>query len=152
MKHLFDKYYITQFGDIISTRNGKFKVLNQPITKSGYKRINLSVNGVPKKYFVHRLVAAAFYGESSLTVDHIDGNKINNHISNLQYMSKIDNFMKAVKEGRIPKSYNHPKCNLSKDQVLIIRNSLKSKRSLAKEFNVSRRTIKRIKENISYKE
>jgi hypothetical protein len=60
----------------------------------------LCFNGVAKTIPIHRLVALTFLGECKKgdSVDHIDSNKNNNHISNLQYLSQRDNTIKHYKE------------------------------------------------------
>jgi len=58
----------------------------------GYKRVALIDNNKNSKHFyVHRLVMSAFIGDSDLYVDHIDGNKTNNHIDNLRYVTNSEN-------------------------------------------------------------
>jgi hypothetical protein len=72
-------------------RTIKSKIKEGTHTK-GYKRISLySEDGSHKHYYVHRLVIASFKGESDLYVDHIDGNKQNNDISNLRYVTNSEN-------------------------------------------------------------
>lgn len=60
-----------------------------PIDKSGYKRF--------RNKHVHRLVYEAFIGQipKDMTVDHIDGNKLNNHYLNLQILSRGENSQKG---------------------------------------------------------
>lgn len=60
-----------------------------------YLNVCLCVNKVKKNHKVHRLVAAAFLWESNLDVNHIDGKKHNNKLSNLEYISKSDNIKHA---------------------------------------------------------
>ena len=58
----------------------------------GYKRVALyDLNGLCKHCYVHRLVMFAFFGESDLYVDHIDGNKENNNLDNLRYVTNSEN-------------------------------------------------------------
>lgn len=45
------------------------------------------------RYLVHRLVMSAFFWESNLEVNHKDGNKLNNHISNLEYCTRSENHL-----------------------------------------------------------
>jgi hypothetical protein len=78
------------------------KRLNQRKTHDGYKRVNMyDDNSKKHPVTLHRAVAEA-YGlydrkeEPHLTVDHIDGNIENNHISNLQCISNVENISKAV--------------------------------------------------------
>ena len=63
----------------------------------GYRTVGLCKNGKVSRRTVHRLVAQAFIPnpEKLATVDHIDGNKENNSVSNLQWLSVEDNIRKT---------------------------------------------------------
>lgn len=81
--------------------------LKTHLTNRGYKRVNLSKNKIVKCVHVHRLVAEAFISNPNGydTVDHIDGNKLNNNADNLQWLSRGDNIRKAGdkrNQGSIP--------------------------------------------------
>ncbi|MGE3608031.1 MAG: HNH endonuclease signature motif containing protein [Bacteriovoracaceae bacterium] len=65
----------------------------------GYLKTCLYRNGVSKIWSVHRLVAQAFIGISSLDVNHIDGNKENNRPENLEYLTRANNVRHAVRTG-----------------------------------------------------
>ena len=60
------------------------------VSNRGYKRVALCLNRKLKSYHVHRLVAEAFIPNPNGydTVDHIDGNKLNNNVENLQWLSR----------------------------------------------------------------
>ena len=66
--------------------------------KTGY-RVTLWKNGKPKDWLVARLCAITFLGKSNLTVNHIDGNRFNNHIENLEWCSLADNIRKGFETG-----------------------------------------------------
>ena len=57
-------------------------------SKRGWVRCHLWLNKVRKTIGLHRVVAMAFIGKSDLTVNHKDGNKENNNINNLEYMTR----------------------------------------------------------------
>lgn len=85
----FPSYEVSNLGNV---RNKKTKrVLKQYQKKGGYMNVRLSKNNKKKDFLVHRLVAAAFLGESDLTVHHKDENPANNALSNLMYLSMRDN-------------------------------------------------------------
>lgn len=69
---------------------------------TGY-RVDLWENGKPKTFLVARLVAFTFYNEDidnhDLTVDHLDGNRFNNNINNLELVSLKENIQRAFKNG-----------------------------------------------------
>lgn len=62
--------------------------------KTGY-RVSLWKNGVKKDWLVARLVGITFLGESDLTINHIDGNRFNNHIENLEWCTLAENIRKG---------------------------------------------------------
>ena len=106
-------YEISEFGDVFSTKktvvSGKglkcvreYERRKKAIRKDkyGYLRTSLSKKGIVKTYSVHRLVALTFVkGDSSLTVNHIDGNKLNNELINLEWVSYSENTQHAIKAG-----------------------------------------------------
>ena len=75
-----------------STRMLKEKILSQTKNKYGYLRV--TIGNTPGSFAVHRLICAAFLGESELMVDHINNNKSDNRIWNLQYLSNRENVHK----------------------------------------------------------
>lgn len=89
----------------------KSKVLKQKTTFSGYKRIGLVKNKKQKFYFIHRILAFAFI-ENTFNkpfINHIDGIKTNNTISNLEWCTQSENEKHAHKIGlKNHKGINHP--------------------------------------------
>ena len=81
-----ENYSINEKGEI--KNNITKKILSPSINKnSGYYQIDLWKDNKSKKYTLHRLVANNFIPnlENKPTVDHIDGNRINNNVSNLRW-------------------------------------------------------------------
>lgn len=80
----------------------KYKSKNENTYKTGY-RVDLWKNGKPKTYLVARLVASAFIknelSNNKLTINHIDGNRLNNKIENLEWCSLSDNIKKGFQTG-----------------------------------------------------
>jgi hypothetical protein len=70
--------------------------------KTGY-RVDLWKDGKPHTMLVARLVAFTFYNEDinnhELTVDHIDGNRFNNNLENLELVSLAENIRRGFKNG-----------------------------------------------------
>jgi hypothetical protein len=77
-------------GEIWSVRSGKF--LKQELSK-GYKRVTLCINGKTKRYQAHRLVAMHFILNplKKPCVNHKDGDRINNHMRNLEWCTYKEN-------------------------------------------------------------
>ena len=90
-------YSVDREGNVYS----KGRIL-KPFNNNGYKRIKLNIEGVRRAYLVHRLVAEAYLGASDLCVDHIDNNKANNNLSNLQYLTVAENINKERKYKDLP--------------------------------------------------
>lgn len=86
------QYLISDNGEI---KNIKTDKILQGSIKNGYKMVKLTVNGNKKDYLVHRLVAITFLDNSYNLpqVNHKDKNKLNNSISNLEWISVKDNMI-----------------------------------------------------------
>jgi hypothetical protein len=87
-------YLINNKGDVMSPFG---KVLKQHISNSGYLFLNIKNKG----YFIHRALAFCFIGikHGSDFVNHIDGNKKNNDISNLEWCTKSENALHSYRLG-----------------------------------------------------
>lgn len=82
-------YKISNYGDIYSITTNK--IIKSHINE--YYRIHLSLNNVSEIYFIHHLVYKTFKGEvpEDKVIDHIDRNKLNNYIDNLQLATRSEN-------------------------------------------------------------
>lgn len=94
----YPNYSISEYGDV--KNNITNKILKKTLNKKGYERIDLSYN---KHLLIHKLVYESFIGKINrkLVVDHIDGNKKNNHYSNLQQITSRENTRKGNRCKRI---------------------------------------------------
>lgn len=100
-------YYINKSGEIYSEISNRYLLGN--IDAYGYIRVKLRRNSEPKEktYKVHRLVKIIFdpvENFENLTVDHLDGNKQNNDITNLDWCDSSENIKRAIKNKLIFKS------------------------------------------------
>lgn len=119
----FKDYTIDTEGNVYSKR--KHKYLKQTINKYGYCKVTLQKDKYKKMYSVHRLVAEAFIPNYNKLpqVNHIDGNKQNNHVANLEWCTAKHNMNEAVRTGlfdnckKIQKE-NAVKNNLNKYHIL----------------------------------
>ena len=80
-------------------RKTKEKILSTQKINSGYLIVHLHLNGVRSARTVHSLVANAFVAGIGKTVNHIDGNKLNNRADNLEYCNYTENHNHAVDLG-----------------------------------------------------
>lgn len=102
-------YQVSNLGRIKSLKRkvryqNSFKTLKERIKgtfigKQGYLRVELSKNGVNKKYSVHRLVAKSFIENSneSLEINHKNGIKTDNRVENLEWITRSENELHAYK-------------------------------------------------------
>jgi hypothetical protein len=96
----------------------------------GYQRVTLRNNNKSREFSVHRLVTIAFITEvkDKPFVNHKDGNKKNNCISNLEWVTRQENVNHSVKNGlHNLKGSRHPASKLKESEVLRIRELYKDK-------------------------
>lgn len=91
-------YYVSDDGRVFNSKN---KEKAQRINKDGYLKVDLYRNGNRTTERVNRLVATAFIPnpENKPDVNHKDGNKLNNHYSNLEWVTKSENMKHAYQTG-----------------------------------------------------
>lgn len=87
------KYIVSTHGRVALLCKGQFRLASTSVTANGYSRVFLSVDGHRKPYYVHRLVAMAFIPNPNdyPQVNHIDENRLNNHVENLEWCAAKHN-------------------------------------------------------------
>jgi hypothetical protein len=124
----------------VTTFTKKSRVLKLNTVKKGYQIAVLCKESKRLGTGVHRLVAKAFIPNplGLETVDHIDKDPTNNHVSNLQWMTRKDNQNKdQIGEG-------HPHSKLTVKQVRAIKQDTRSTAMIGATYGVSRQTIRDI--------
>jgi len=96
-------YMISNFGKVKNIKTGR--ILKNSVDKYGYLKVSLMQGNKMLQKRVHRLVAKAFVnGEApDLIVNHKDGNKLNPHFLNLEWITHAENMAHAVEKGLIRK-------------------------------------------------
>tara|TARA_R110000772_G_C13037534_1_gene412531 strand:+ start:89 stop:589 length:501 start_codon:yes stop_codon:yes gene_type:complete len=89
----FDKkYIISNYGDVISLKYKKPRIMKTCLAGRGYQYVSLFKNGKRKSFLVHAIVGNAFVGKriNQLTFDHIDICKTNNRADNIRLATKSE--------------------------------------------------------------
>ena len=111
-------YYITEDGRCYNSITNKF-LKGQSNYKNGYLSYNLTFpDGSKKRMYAHRLVATAFIPnpQNKSEVNHIDGNKLNNCVDNLEWATSSENKIHAITTEL--RKNKHVFC-FTKDRILV---------------------------------
>ena len=142
MTKLISPYHhhtIDETGTVINTQT-----LNTKATwlgKNGYLHVDIHENGVGKKHAIHRLLAQTFIPnpEQKRTVNHIDGNKLNNKLSNLEWATDSENIQHAYDNNL---NHQPAKLRLSDYEVILPRfYNGESLTTIVKDFSFSLPTL-----------
>jgi hypothetical protein len=160
----FENYQVSNFGNVkrkkceIIYKNGcktfyKEKILKKELNRKIYQRVTLSSFNIQKRFQVHRLVAFYFLEnpDQKPCVNHIDGNGLNNHYSNLEWVTYSENEKHSYDIlGKINPIRKLKNCDI----VYIKNNSIKGKNSNIKDiasfFSVDVSTIYNVLNNKYY--
>jgi hypothetical protein len=144
-----DVYAVSNHGRVMrlagSERVKENRIVKQGDNGRGYMFVRLWADNKPQHRYVHRLVMQSFVGEcpEGITVNHIDGNKANNHLSNLEYATHSENIQHAYNQGLNygARGEMHSMAKLTQTQADEIRRLYAlggiSQRSLAAQFRIS---------------
>ena len=106
-------------GNIRSIRNNL--ILKPYKTQKGYLKIDLNLNGVTKKFFVHKLVIETFKAnsENKTQVDHINRKRDDNRLNNLRYVTGKENMANSCykDDEYIKNRYGNKKEKIKKEKV-----------------------------------
>ena len=146
-------YEVGDLGNVRSAidRHGTFKgkILKPGVNKKGYRNVVLYKDGKKHNFTVQRLVADAFLGlrPKSLQRNHKDGNKSNNRLDNLEYITPSENILHAFRTGLMDqhgeRAHNR---KLTREDVYEIMRlwGEETPQALADRFNVCVGTIRKI--------
>ena len=109
-------YSATMCGLVLSSKHSPLKTW---VTNAGYKQFHQYKGGGRVGTYVHRFVYEYYKGSipEGFVVDHIDGNKLNNTVNNLQVLSVADNTLKG-NTGKVTLSQREEICSLYKEGKL----------------------------------
>lgn len=147
-------YEINRDGAVRRIDTGRIK--KAVVARNGYPVFNLWQNNKGAVLYQHRLLAEAFIGpcQPGWTVNHIDGNKLNNALENLEYLTAVDNIQDMWTKGRgcSGERNGHSKLTKSQAQEICARaNAGERTCDLAKEFGVGSPIVSQIKHGTRWK-
>ena len=124
----------------------KERILKPFIAKTGYKVYNLRTKeNKSKTYLLHRLIGTAFIPnpENNNCINHIDGNKLNNDINNLEWCTKGDNNRHAYYTGLQKTGVNHHQAKFTESQIISVMSMSKthSRKEIAEYHNIDLRSV-----------
>ena len=152
-------YKVSNLGRVKSFAYGTEKIRKPVFNRPGYFSLVLYKNEIPTSTRIHVLVAQAFIPnpESKAYVNHIDANKLNNRVNNLEWLTPKENWQHASNLGLQKSGCDAPKSKFTAEEIRYIRevcipnNKEFGFSALARKFNVGVGTIERIYKREHYK-
>lgn len=152
-------FYVAEDGRIFNSKKQKWVTLT--LLKNRYYFVSLN----RLRIYAHRVVAEVYHGNQNtkLQVNHIDGNRTNNHYTNLEWVTPLENIRKAWENNQFPRQYGtqnaagekQGRSKLKNEQVIKIREMYASggytPNQLAELYGVSAANIRAIVKNKSWR-
>ena len=153
----FPRYSIAKDGTVLSFCGRRPRRLSPVVATDGYLAFNLCVEpGRVRQVKVHTLVLITFVSARPVGMQcrHLDGNRMNNHVSNLAWGSLVENRRDRIRHGTSSEGEKNGSSKLSESDIREIRNR-RSKgdplRVLAADYGVSASAISNIALRITWK-
>lgn len=150
-------YQVSNLGRVKSFKHSKDgRLMKINVTGREYLGVQLYVNGKRKTCKVHRLVMLTFVGESDLQVNHKNGNKTDNRLSNLEYCTPGENLQHAylynLKDGLV--GIKNHQSKLTEEDVkkidCLLNEGVLTQKEISTKFNISRSVVASIKNGVSW--
>lgn len=148
-------YLVREDGKIFSTNkfdeNGNPVEIKQRLNPDGYLTITIGLTHIRRSRTVHKIIADAFIptNDKTLEVDHIDNNRLNNHLSNLQWITHAENVSKIPfeRKSNARRGSKNGRAKLNEQDITVIRRMYKDGMNImqiAKEFKCGWTTISHV--------
>lgn len=139
----------------INLQEGVIEGLSAFKTPDGYKRVSMCCDNKKKQFYIHEIIAVkGGLDVVDKTINHIDGNKENNSLSNLEAVTHRENKAHAVASGLVARGEGNGNSKLTKEIVLKIREmdsvGISSPR-ISKELGVNYYTVRDIINRVTWK-
>lgn len=142
--------FVSKAGDVrLLNKKGEIICPHMSVTGRGYLRIAYGDG----RYYVHRLVALTYLPNprNCKYVNHKNGNKKDNRVENLEWVTASENWRHAIATG-LARSIGEITRKLSDEDVRYIRSVNESAEILAERFHVTTRTILKVRSGATYKD
>ena len=151
----YENYHVSTYGRVKSFK-GDTPIIRKPKLKNGYLSVGLNIDGKQKWVNIHQLVARAFIPnvENKPQVNHIDGQKLNCHVSNLEWATQSENIQHALRTGLKKSGTDNYNAKIKDEEtILYIRENPDGLTTyqLADKFGVTVETIRQIQRGKTHK-
>jgi len=153
----FEDYYeVSNIGNVRNIKYGSY-ILKPHDNGTGYLMLCLCVNDIRTYKTIHQLVANTFLGPTpeGKEINHKDGNKLNNRLENLEYITRSENIRHAFKLGLITRLKGEQRTNakLTDEGVRDIKKRLKvgdKITAIARDHNIPYQRVQLIRDGIAW--
>lgn len=147
VKGFEERYLISDHGNVIGLYKDKRRFLKPAVTWQGRTRVHLHFNGKIKYIGVHQLVALHFVKghKVGLEVNHVDGNKNNNHYTNLEWVTNKENHDHATRLKLMPRGEKHGRSKIKKTdipKIISLREDGLTHKAIGEKFGVTKNAIR----------